>query len=121
MISNSQYNAIMRIYDRLQSDNRYEREQRRLEVYGRIPRMRELNTAAGASALRRLQAVTGGKIKPSITAGGLNPLGRHRAYAGNSQQKFNGSRCHLQGKELQMAQSPVPFWIHQGVKIGAFL
>ena len=61
MISNSQYNAIMRIYDRLQSDNRYEREQRRLEVYGRIPRMRELDTAAGASALRRLQAVTGGE------------------------------------------------------------
>ena len=42
-LSNSQYNAILREYERLQAEERSELEKRREEVFRRIPRLKELD------------------------------------------------------------------------------
>ena len=44
-LSNSQYNAIMRIYNQRQFQNKYEQDQRVKEVYGRIPQIRQIEDA----------------------------------------------------------------------------
>ena len=46
-LSNSQYNAILREYERLQAEERSELEKRREEVFRRIPRLKELDRMAG--------------------------------------------------------------------------
>ena len=56
-LSNSQYDAIMREYGKQQIENRHRQEERRAQVYARIPAIRELEAEiAGrtlASASRR--------------------------------------------------------------------
>ena len=54
-LSNSQYNAILREYERLQAEERSELEKRREEVFRRIPRLKELDRMAGASAMDRFR------------------------------------------------------------------
>ena len=41
-ISNSQYNAIMREYEKIRSEARWDLDRRKAEVYEKIPQMREL-------------------------------------------------------------------------------
>ena len=41
-LSNSQYDAIMREYGKQQIENRHRQEERRAQVYARIPAIREL-------------------------------------------------------------------------------
>lgn len=56
-LSNSQYQAILREYDRIQSRHRAEREDRLREVYEAIPRMEELNSMSGKLALESYQKI----------------------------------------------------------------
>lgn len=50
-LSNSQYNAIMRTYQQQQLQNKYEQDQRKAEVYGKIPAMKELEDAISTTAV----------------------------------------------------------------------
>ncbi len=50
-LSNSQYNAIMRIYNQRQFQNKYEQDQRVKEVYGRIPQIRQIEDAMSTQAV----------------------------------------------------------------------
>lgn len=52
-LNNSQYNIIMRIYDRRQSDNRHDLEQRTAEVYATVPRIKEIEDALSTAAMAR--------------------------------------------------------------------
>lgn len=57
-LSNSQYNAIMRIYSQRQLQNKYEQDLRRQEVYDKVPQVKqiedEISTQAVACARRML-------------------------------------------------------------------
>lgn len=50
-LSNSQYNAIMRIYNQRQFQNKYEQEQRITEVYERLPQIRQIDDAISTQAV----------------------------------------------------------------------
>ena len=50
-LSNSQYQAILREYDRIQAEERAKREERVEEVYQKIPELKTLNLASGKLAL----------------------------------------------------------------------
>lgn len=58
-LNNSQYNAIMRIYNQRQLQDKYEQDQRRQEVYERIPQVKqiedEISSQAVACARRLLE------------------------------------------------------------------
>ena len=45
-LSNSQYGAVMREYERLRSEDRSELEKRRAAVYARIPELKTLEKQA---------------------------------------------------------------------------
>lgn len=52
-LSNSQFNSIMRDYERLQADNRADLDKRIDEVYQSIPEMRELSESVSSLATNR--------------------------------------------------------------------
>lgn len=56
-ISNSQYNAIMREYEKIRSEARWDLDRRKAEVYEKIPQMRELDNRAGALALDKYRKI----------------------------------------------------------------
>ena len=64
-LSNSQYNAIMRIYNQRQFQNKYEQDKRVEEIYRRIPQIRQLDeavsTQAAACARRLLKGDAGAR------------------------------------------------------------
>lgn len=59
-LSNSQYDSIMRIYNQKQLQNKHELDRRTSEVYEKIPAIREINDAVGASALLRARQLLSG-------------------------------------------------------------
>lgn len=54
-LSNSQFNAILREYERLQAEERRELAERRAEVFARIPELEKLEKQAGISAMQRFR------------------------------------------------------------------
>ena len=50
-LSNSQYNAVMRIYNQRQFLNKREQDARLSEVYGKIPQIEALTGYGGGRAL----------------------------------------------------------------------
>lgn len=67
-LSNSQFNAILREYERLQAENRRELRERREQVYERLPELRDLEKRVAVSALERFRkGVREGD--PSVAAG----------------------------------------------------
>jgi len=50
-LSNSQYNAIMRIYNQRQFQNKHEQEQRITEVYERLPQIHQIDDAISTQAV----------------------------------------------------------------------
>lgn len=50
-LSNSQYNAIMRIYNQRQFQNKHEQEKRITEVYERLPQIRQIDDAISTQAV----------------------------------------------------------------------
>lgn len=59
-LSNSQYNAIMRIYTDRQLQNRHEQEARIREVYERIPQMEKLDDAIRSQAVESARRLLDG-------------------------------------------------------------
>ena len=51
-LSNSQYNAIMRIYNQRQFQDKYEQDQRREEVYQKVPQIRQIEDEISSQAVR---------------------------------------------------------------------
>ena len=82
-LSNSQYNAIMRIYNQRQFQNKHEQEQRITEVYERLPQIHQIDdaisTQAVACAKRLLEGdLIQGEIKKTdcrFKGGKGNPVG----------------------------------------------
>lgn len=64
-LNNSQYNAIMRIYNQRQLQDKYEQDLRRQEVYERIPQVKqiedEISSQAVACARRLLEGDSGAR------------------------------------------------------------
>ncbi|MBQ9765347.1 MAG: ATP-binding protein [Lachnospiraceae bacterium] len=52
-LNNSQYDVVMRIYDQRRFQNNHSRELRIAEVYDKVPRIKELESAISSSAVRR--------------------------------------------------------------------
>ena len=60
-LSNSQFNAILREYERLQAENRREYAARRARVMQAVPELKQLDDRAAVSAMERLKrSVLGG-------------------------------------------------------------
>lgn len=62
-LSNSQYNAIMRIYNQRQFQNKYEQDQRVKEVYERIPQIRQIEDAISTQAVACARRLVDGDAK----------------------------------------------------------
>ena len=56
-ISNSQYNAIMREYEKIRSDARWDLQKRKAQVYKKIPYMKELDSRPAALALEKYKSI----------------------------------------------------------------
>jgi len=52
-LNNSQYDIVMRIYDKRRFENNHLRELRIQEVYDKIPRIRDIEAAVASTAVRR--------------------------------------------------------------------
>lgn len=50
-LNNSQYNAIMRIYNQRQFQDKYEQDQRREEVYQKVPQIRQIEDEISSQAV----------------------------------------------------------------------
>lgn len=59
-LSNSQYQAIMRIYNERQYQDRYEQEARRKEVYEKVPQVKEFEDEIGARSVRQARCILDG-------------------------------------------------------------
>lgn len=62
-LSNSQYNAIMRIYNQRQLHNRHDQDQRLREVYKNLPQIRQIEEAIGAQAVMSARRLLEGDVK----------------------------------------------------------
>ena len=51
-LNNSQYNAIMRIYNQRQFQDKYEQDQRREEVYQKVPQIRQIEDEISSQSVR---------------------------------------------------------------------
>ena len=51
-LNNSQYNAIMRIYNQRQFQDKYEQDQRREDVYQKVPQIRQIEDEISSQAVR---------------------------------------------------------------------
>ena len=51
-LNNSQYNAIVRIYNQRQFQDKYEQDQRREEVYQKVPQIRQIEDEISSQAVR---------------------------------------------------------------------
>ena len=59
-LNNSQYNAIMRIYNQRQFQDKYEQDQRREEVYQKVPQIRQIEDEISSQAVRRARKLLDG-------------------------------------------------------------
>ena len=59
-LSNSQYDEIMRDYDRQQLEDRRILDERRLSVYARVPRLQEIDAAVASSAVHKARLLLDG-------------------------------------------------------------
>ncbi len=67
-LTNTQYDALMRMYSQRQLEARHEQEKRREEAYAAIPALEDLDREAGAASLARARVLLGGD--GSAPAGG---------------------------------------------------
>ena len=59
-LSNSQYDEIMRDYDRQQLEDRRILDERRKSVYARVPRLQEIDAAVASSSVRKARLLLDG-------------------------------------------------------------
>ena len=59
-LSNSQYDEIMRDYDRRQLNNRHLLEERKKEVYDRIPRIQQIDASVASAAVQKAKLLLDG-------------------------------------------------------------
>lgn len=59
-LSNSQYDSIMRVYNRIQLEKKHELDERTKEVYARIPAVREMNEEISSAAVRSARQLLAG-------------------------------------------------------------
>ena len=62
-LSNSQYNSLMREYERQQMEDRHDQQRRLAEVYEKAPRIRQLDQAVGEKAAARARRLLEGDGK----------------------------------------------------------
>ena len=79
-LSNSQYNAIMREYERLQAESRSELRARKEKIYAAVPKLRALELQAGNSAMERFRTAlkTGNRAAVEGFSGELRDLEAER-------------------------------------------
>ena len=79
-LSNSQYNAIMREYERLQAESRSELRARKEKIYAAVPKLRALELQAGTSAMERFRTAlkTGNRAAVEGFSGELRDLEAER-------------------------------------------
>lgn len=62
-LNNSQYNAIMRIYNQRQLQDKYEQDQRREQVYARLPQVKQIDDEISSQAVRCARKLLDGDTK----------------------------------------------------------
>ena len=70
-LSNSQYNAIMREYDRLQAEDRADLIRRREKVFLRVPELKELDKKPGILAMERFREAV--RLRRETGQDGISP------------------------------------------------
>lgn len=79
-LSNSQYNAIMRIYNQRQFQNKYEQDRRIKEIYERIPQIRQLEEAMSTQAVACAKRILDGDLRAKqVLKGQLEDLREQKA------------------------------------------
>lgn len=61
-LSNSQYDSIMRVYNRIQLEKKRELDERTREVYDKIPAVREMNEEISSAAVRSARQLLEGDV-----------------------------------------------------------
>ena len=74
-LTNAQYDAVMRSFEKRRLDNRHKQEERIREVYRAIPRMEKFDREIGAVALEQAKRLLGGRGGRS----GASPVQAQRA------------------------------------------
>lgn len=59
-LSNSQYDSIMRVYNRIQLEKKHELDERTKEIYEKIPAVREMNEEIASAAVRSARQLLAG-------------------------------------------------------------
>ena len=72
-LNNSQYNEVMRNYERQQLKNRYSQQSRVEEVYGRLPQIKALDDEIRAWGASLARQALGGETAGSQGAEALPP------------------------------------------------
>ena len=65
-LNNSQYNAIMRIYNQRQFQDKYEQDQRREEVYQKVPQIRQIEDEISSQAVRCARKLLDGDTNAKV-------------------------------------------------------
>lgn len=66
-LQNAQYDTIMREYDRKQQLHRHELEERRIEVYEKLPRLLQINQEIASTSVRAVRYRLAGSEEDSIS------------------------------------------------------
>ena len=107
-LTNTQYDALMRMYSQRQLEARHEQEKRREEAYAAIPAHEDLDREAGAASLARARVLLGGD--DSAPAGGnavISAEGLRSALADISARR---ARL-LLPSPAALPLRPTPFWL----------
>ena len=117
-LNNSQYNAIMRIYNQRQFQDKYEQDQRREEVYQKVPQIRQIEDEISSQAVRCARKLLDGdtnakeELKQHIED--LREQGYKGFYAAIGCQR--GRKPGISGENAEGAYAAVDFLREAGAK-----
>ena len=110
-LTRSQYDAVMRLYDRRQIEDHRIMEERRRKAYAAIPELASIDAGVADAAVRRLRGLFGLEPKETVDAGspvqsGSAPSIRSRAQGESGALIQAGASPRLDPEDAEAAASP---------------
>ena len=117
-LTRSQYDAVMRLYDRRQIEDHRIMEERRRKAYAAIPELASIDAGVADAAVRRLRGLFGLEPKETVDAGspvqsGSAPSIRSRAQGESGRQALLRVWTQRMRKQLSPRQ-PCPRRLRSG-------
>ena len=103
-LSNSQYESIMRVYNRTQLQKKHELDARVDEVYEKIPAVREMNDAIAAAAVKSAKELLAGDADAVKRLRGTDVYKRQPGKEGGDRASFQTLENQ---RERVLADAPV--------------